>query len=219
MRDEPPAQADDPEAALLQRLRLGEPAAFAELVRSQQRLVWHVVQRVVRNAEDSRELVQETFLRVHRALPQFRGDSRLSTWVARIAWTLAVRHAGTGRIQTVAAPEGNDESSDHSPWPPELLHAADPQDVQAEVAQAQLMARLRQAIDTLPPVQRVAITLHHLHDMPIPEIADVTGEPVGTVKSHLFRGRAVLKRALLGSAGTAPPGSSQAKPPSAGTTS
>lgn len=197
MRDDD--QPDGPEAdrALLDAIARQARGSFETLVRRHQRLVWHVVQRLVRDPEDTRELAQEVFLRVHRTLHQFRGESRLSTWIARVAWTVAVRHLQTRRIELVDTHAAIDDDQDaDAPLPPAVRDAADPTDLLAQVADAQLARQLHAQIDRLPPLQRLLLTLYHLHETPIGEIAAITGLPEGTVKSHLFRSRRQLREWL-----------------------
>lgn len=177
--------------ALVQAVRAGEPGAFERLVRTHQRLVWHVVQRLVRDTEDTRELCQETFLRVHRTLHQWRGEARLATWVGRVAYHLALRHLERRRIELLDAGD-----SDEDDTPSLLAQAADPLDLEAEVASAQMQRRLHAAIEALPPLPRTLLTLYHLEELPIPEIAQITGLPAGTIKSHLFRARLKLRASL-----------------------
>ncbi len=193
-----PADPLDADRALVRAVRTGTPGAFERLVRQHQRLVWHVVQRLVRDTEDTRELCQEAFLRVHQTLHQWRGDSRLGTWVGRVAWSLALRHLEKRRIELVdSAAYGDADDA----LPSLLEQAADPLDLEAAVADAQLQRRLHGAIDALPPLPRLLLTLYHLHEMPIPEIARLTDLPAGTVKSHLFRTRLQLRAQLAALAG------------------
>jgi RNA polymerase sigma factor (sigma-70 family) len=195
MRDET-EPADD--AALLQALRAGERGAFEHLVQRHQRLVWHLVGRLVHNREDTRELAQEVFLRVFRTLHQFRGESQLSTWIGRIAWTIAVRHLEARRITVVPnEPSHDGEGDDDGPWPAALASALAEHDTEAQAAQRQLAVQLHRHIDSLPPLQRLLLTLHHLHELPVADIAAITGLPAGTVKSHLFRAREALRTRLM----------------------
>ncbi len=201
MRDDAPTADErgaDREAdrALLSAIARGERGAFETLVRRHQRLVWHVVQRLVRDPEDTRELAQEVFLRVHRTLHQFRGDSRLSTWIARVAWTMAVRHLQARRIELVDTHPASDGADDDGPLPPAVRDAADPLDLLSQLADAQQVQQLRAQIERLPPLQRLLLTLYHLHETPVGEIAAITGLPEGTVKSHLHRSRRQLREWL-----------------------
>ncbi len=181
--------------ALVQSVRAGEPGAFERLVRTHQRLVWHVVQRLVRDTEDTRELCQEAFLRVHRHLHQYRGESRLGTWIGRVAYHVAVRHLEKKRIALVDAPL-QDDAEAH--W---LEQAESPVDVEGEFAQAQINRHLHAAIEALAPLPRTLLTLYHLEELPIAEIAEITGVPAGTIKSHLFRSRLQLRAHLAQAAG------------------
>jgi RNA polymerase sigma factor (sigma-70 family) len=169
---------------MVQAVLAAEPGAFERLLRAHQRLVWLLVQRLVRDPEASRELCQEAFLRVSRQLHQFRFESKLSTWIGRIATSVALRHLEKQRIPTETFDETLHDAS-HDDGPPQQL------------AQAQRLERLRDAIDELPPLPRLCLTLFHLQELPIAEVAQLTGLPEGTVKSHLHRGRERL-RGLLG---------------------
>lgn len=200
MSDDPAQAAVDSDLAadraLADAVRAGMPGAFERLVRTHQRLVWHVVQRLVRDTEDTRELCQETFLQVHRHLHQYRGESRLATWIGRVAYHRALRHLERKRLDLVAlADEGDDDTE---AW---LAQATDPLDLEAQVADAQLQRHLQAAIEGLPPLPRLLLTLYHLEELPIAEIAQITGVAAGTIKSHLFRARLRLRATLAQAAG------------------
>lgn len=194
-------QALAADRALVDAVRGGAPGAFETLVRTHQRLVWHVVQRLVRDTEDTRELCQETFLRVHRNLHQYRGESRLATWVGRVAYHLALRHLERKRIDLVDAHDDSDDGGESL-----LAQAADTLDLEASVASAQLHRHLHAAIEALPPLPRALLTLYHLEELPIPDIAQLTGLATGTIKSHLFRARLKLRATLALAAGLSNPG-------------
>jgi RNA polymerase sigma factor (sigma-70 family) len=198
------AQALAEDRALVDAVRSGAPgapAAFERLVRTHQRLVWHVVQRLVRDTEDTRELCQETFLRVHRHLHQYRGESRLATWVGRVAYHLALRHLERKRIELVDVHEDTDDEHTSA-----LAQAADALDLETAVANAQLHRQLHAAIEALPPLPRTLLTLYHLEELPIADIAQLTGLATGTIKSHLFRARLKLRATLVHAALVNAPG-------------
>jgi RNA polymerase sigma factor (sigma-70 family) len=171
----------------------GQRGAFERLVREHQGLVWHIVYRLVRDAEDARELCQETFLRVHRQLHQFRGESALKSWIGRVAYTIALRHLQNRRGEVAARVEVTDSDGDDV----SLLEMVDSGvDIEDMHGQAEVGERVRVAIDALPPQQRMLVSLYHLEELPIAEIAAITGLATGTIKSHLFRARLLLRRAL-----------------------
>lgn len=175
---------------LVRAVLAGDSTAFAQLVERHQRLVWHLVYRVVQHPEDARELCQEVFLRVHRCLRQYRFESAFSTWVGRIAYTIAMRFVQKKRLPVETSKDDDEESIEP------LAALADGFDLEAACADAEVMAHLGAAIACLPTVQRTMVTLYHLEELGIAEIAQITDLPDGTVKSHLFRARKQLKRQL-----------------------
>jgi RNA polymerase sigma-70 factor (ECF subfamily) len=170
--------------------------AFERLVRQYQGLCWHIVQRMVRHPEDARELCQEVFLRVHQCLPQYRGDSALKSWIGQVAYSVAKRHLERKRV-ALAEPAWDDEGMS-------LLDSIDDGfDLESATSDAERAGHLNDAIETLPPLQRTVLTLYHLDEMPIAEIAGVTGLSEGTIKSHLFRSRQRLRACLEARLGVA----------------
>jgi len=164
------------------------PGAFERLVREYQGLCWHIIQRMVRNPEDARELCQDTFLRVHQCLHQYRGESALKSWIGRVAWTIALRHLQHKRIPLVDNADTGEGSL--------LDNVGDGFDLEAACADEETMRHLHEAIESLPPLQRTLLTLYYLEETSIPEIARITGLASGTIKSHLFRSRLRLRGTL-----------------------
>lgn len=178
-----------PDHELVADAMAGRPGAFERLVREHQRLVSHLIQRLVRDPEDTRELCQEAFLRVHRQLHQFRFESALRTWIGRIACSIALRHLERGRLTLVDLHGSDDEPAVADTLPDNF-------DLEAACADAQLRGHLLAAVDALPALPRLVLTLYHLDELSIPEIAQVTGLAAGTIKSHLFRSRLKLRDML-----------------------
>ena len=171
---------------LAHAVRDGVAGAFERLMREYQGLCWHIVQRMVRQPDDTRELCQETFLRAYRHIDQYRGESPLKAWLGRIAWSLALRHLERSKHSSSDVVDVLDDA--------ELR--ADDTDLEALHATREEGARLHSAMEALPPLQRTLLTLYHLDELSIPEIATITGLPDGTIKSHLFRSRQRLRRLL-----------------------
>lgn len=182
--------------ALVTAVLENAPGAFEQLVRDYQGLVWHVIQRMVRHPDDTRELCQEAFLRVHRCLHQYRHDAALKSWIGQVAYSVARRHLERKRIPLAEA-SGDDDSVSL------LDRIGDDFDLEASVADAELTRHLHAAIDTLPPLQRTLLTLYHLEEVPIADIAGITGLAEGTIKSHLFRSRKLLRDLLAPRIGVA----------------
>ena len=189
------ARAEDRE--LVTAVLARTPGAFERLVARHQKLVWHLVYRMVQHPEDARDLSQEVFLRVYQRLEQYRFESALATWIGRVAFSVATRHLQRKRLPLVEA--GADNDDDGAAWE----QVGDGFDLEGACADHELMGLLGQAIERLPAIQRTLVTLYHLEDMPVGEIASVTGLPEGTVKNYLFRARAKLRQLLEPKVGVA----------------
>jgi RNA polymerase sigma-70 factor (ECF subfamily) len=163
-----------------------QAGAFEALVRDYQKLCWHIVFRMVRDPDDARDLCQEAFLRVHRQLHQFRFECPLKSWIGRIAYSIALRHLERRRAAPVTHLDDEDESV--------LDTLADESfDLEADSSDQQFAQRLREGVDALPAVPRTVVTLFHLEELSIAEIATITGMSEGTIKSHLYRARLSLR--------------------------
>jgi RNA polymerase sigma factor (sigma-70 family) len=181
--------AIDADRMLVAAVLAGSAGAFETLVRDHQRLCWHIINRMVRHPDDTRELCQDTFLRVHRYLHQYRFESALKTWIGQVAYSVARRHLERKRIPLVE-PVGDEDSIGLVEQVPDGF------DLEAASANAEIGAALHKEIEALPPLQRTVLTLYHLDELPIAEIARITGLSAGTIKSHLFRCRARLRGRL-----------------------
>ena len=178
------------EHARVRAVLLNEANAFESLVRDYQNLCWHIVFRMVHDPDDARDLCQETFLRVHRQLHQFRFECPLKSWIGRIAYSIALRHLERQRAAPVTCLDDEAESAADT-------LADEAFDLESAAGDEQLAARLREGVDALPAVPRTLVTLYHLEELSIPEIATITAMNEGTIKSHLFRARSSLREWLL----------------------
>jgi RNA polymerase sigma-70 factor (ECF subfamily) len=178
------------EAQLLWRLWRGEAKAFEELVNLYKDMVLNLAARMTGRTEGAEDIAQEVFLRVWKALPKFRGECKLSTWIYRITINLCIAESKTaqGRSEFMAIDE------------PALL--AQPQmRVESDNEYAEevvLKERLAPLMAHMPQHYRTAISLFYLKDLTYQEISEIMGVPMGTVKSYLFRGKAWLRDRLLG---------------------
>lgn len=169
---------------LLDRLRRGDPRAFEALVIAYQHRVFGVALRMLRNRAEAEEVAQEVFLRVHRAIADFRGEAKLSTWLYAIASRLCLNRLATGERRAVR--EGEEAL--------ERLRAdADPA---AQVERAELEAALQRAIDELPGERRIVVVLRDVEGLAYEEIAEALELPLNTVRSRLHRARMDLKEKL-----------------------
>jgi RNA polymerase sigma-70 factor (ECF subfamily) len=132
---------------------------------------------------------------VHQCLHQYRHDAALKSWIGQVAYSVARRHLERKRIP-LAEPVDDEGTS-------LLERIGDDFDLEASTADAEVSRHLHAAIEGLPPLQRTLLTLYHLDEMPIGEIAGITGLAEGTIKSHLFRSRKLLRDVLAPRVGVA----------------
>jgi RNA polymerase sigma factor (sigma-70 family) len=196
VQDPPDVPDREVDRALVAAVLAGTPGAFERLVKQYQGLCFHIIQRMVRQPDDTRELCQDAFLRVHRYLHQYRGESSLQGWIGQVAYSVAKRHLERKRIPLQEAGTADEHQS-------LLENVGDAFDLEGAVADDESARCLHSAIETLPPMQRTLLTLYHLDEMPIGEIAAMTGLAEGTIKSHLFRSRQRLRQVLEARMGVA----------------
>jgi RNA polymerase sigma factor (sigma-70 family) len=172
--------------SLVSRVIAGEEGALRTLIRHHERLVAHMVGRLVKGDADRQEICQDVFLKVYEKLPEFGFQSKLSTWIATIAYRHAINHVRKQRMLFEELPDDErwtERFVDHEN-PGELLEAKDE------------TARVQQFIDLLPAQYKAILTLYHLDSMSYAEISEVMNMPEGTVKNYLFRARNLLKEKL-----------------------
>jgi len=182
---------------LIERILAHDLGAFQILVERYQRLVSHIVFRMIANKTDQEEICQEVFIKVYENLSQFKFQSQLSTWIGKIAYHSAVNYLHKNKIPIIQNEETEEpqdrpeELGSESLWgeafeqPDELLISRD------------IATIVRSEIQHLPAQYRTIITLFHNDELSYQEIGDILNLPAGTVKSNLFRARRQLKEQLL----------------------
>ncbi len=175
--------------ALVERILAGDKKAFKVLITMNQRLVSHVVFRMIKPGPDQEDICQEVFIKVYQNLDRFRFDSKLSTWIARIAYTTCLNFLDKKKL-----PLYDDLGDEDRTFEPVGKDADRPD---FRLADSELSDILKGEIDSIPPVYRTIVTLFHLDQMTYAEIAKIMKMPEGTVKSYLFRARRMLKERLL----------------------
>jgi RNA polymerase sigma-70 factor (ECF subfamily) len=184
MSDGPPESG-----ALIDEILGGNKAAFRKLVEQNQRLVSHIIFRMVADRQDREDLCQEVFVRVYRNLREFRREAKLSTWIARIAYNIGLSHMKRKNIPLV-----EEAILDHVESDGDIPRMSSPH---VDVEQKIISGLVQDEIERLPVYYKTALTLYHLDGMSYDEIVDIMKVPEGTVKSYIFRGRKMLKERLL----------------------
>ena len=166
------------EAQLVDRLRRGDPRAFEELVIAYQHRVFGVALRMLGSRAEAEEAAQEVFLRAHRAVADFRGDAKLSTWLYAIASRLCMNRLTSGERRLLREGE---ETLARIP----SGHAS-PAD---ELERSERDAALHRAIAELSDERRMVVVLRDLEGLSYEEIASALGLPVATAKVKVHRAR------------------------------
>jgi RNA polymerase sigma-70 factor, ECF subfamily len=183
------------EGRIIREAQSGEPG-FEVLVKAFEKMVYRVAFRFLNNESDACDVAQEVFLRVHRSLPQFRGESSLSTWIYAITANLsknAIRSRENREKVQVLAPE--DEDTGQLPfWQRVPDHHSVAPSHRAE--NLELNAAIQKALALLPPDFREAVILRDLEDLEYQQIAEALKIDLGTVKSRIARGRSLLRDKL-----------------------
>jgi RNA polymerase sigma-70 factor (ECF subfamily) len=171
-----------PDFEVIQRVLAGETAAFDDFVRQYQHEIYRLAYRMTRNAEDAKDLAQETFVQAYRSLGTFRGRARFSTWLYRIAVNLCLNHLKSAARQDPA--EVDDRLPDARGDALTVL-LTDEQD-----------RALAEAIEALPPQQKATLALRVQQGLGHREIAEILECSEGTAKANYFHAVRALQRRL-----------------------
>ena len=188
----------DIDKRLVERVLQGDKMAFDMLVTKYERRLFRLVVRLVSNQSEAEDVVQETFIKAYRALPQFRGDSAFYTWLYRIGINTA-RNFLDARGKQV--PLSVDMRAEDFAFHEEGEYLRDIETPESLLASKQVSQTVSMAMDELPDDLRTALSLREIEGLSYDEIASVMACPIGTVRSRIFRAResiATRLRPLLG---------------------
>ncbi|HEV8516741.1 MAG TPA: sigma-70 family RNA polymerase sigma factor [Candidatus Limnocylindrales bacterium] len=171
------------QASIIAAVTAGDRDAFGRIVEAESGAVFRTCYRILGRVDEAEDAVQETFVSAFRSLDTFRGEGSLSAWLARIATRLALRRLGQRRLVVSLDPIAHDRPEQG----PDPLGAA---------LAAERGERLRAAVAALPDPYREVVALRFFAECSLAEIADATGRPLATVKTHLRRGLLRLRQAL-----------------------
>lgn len=191
MPDQPPT-SPEPDPELLRRAQLGDEAAFGALMRSHYEKTFRLVYAIVRHEADARDICQEVWLKVWQQLPGFRGEAKFSTWLHPIATRRALDHLRKRRrwFDRFLPFSTGDDTVESAPEP------VTTDDARRQSESNERTARLRAALDALPPKHRAVLALREVQGLSYEEIAQATGIPAGTVMSRLYHARRLLAKKL-----------------------
>lgn len=184
----------EPSAELIRRAQANDPEALSQLVLTQQHYVYSIAMSVLKDPDDAADLTQESFIRLFRALPQYNGESRFTTWLYRLVVNLGRDELRRrGRQVPIASTSTDEDEQD------QLASVADDDrwaDPDLALDSQELRHSVRRALAQLEEHYRVVLTLYYFDDMKYTDIAEVLSMPLNTVKSHIRRGKERLAAIL-----------------------
>ncbi len=185
---------DHKEDLLFARRAVRDDTVFAELFDTYSRLVYNIAYRFAGSEADAADITQDAFLKLWRSLPGYRGECALSTFLCRITLSCAYDFGRGKKRRFALSLTAEDEEGDYQWDLPETDVGSLPEEAAVRTAEIEAV---REAVDALPPEQRLILTLRDFGDLSYEEIADQLGLELGTVKSRLFRARAAVKEILI----------------------
>jgi len=169
---------------LISQIINGNMNAFTFLVNRYQKLVVHIAGRLIQRHDELEDICQEVFLKVYQNLGKYRFECKLSTWIATIAYNTSINYLRKFK-------KGDEVNPDDSAALRNLKDFGT-----ADYEREDLHRYIREQIEFLPVQYRTVLTLFHLEEFSYQEIEQITGMPEGTIKSYLFRAKAILKEKL-----------------------
>lgn len=170
----------------------GNDYSFSQLVNRYQDLIYTLSVRITKNEQIAEEVAQDAFIRAYKSLKSFEHKSKFSTWLYKIAYNLSLnalkKENRSKEIFSDRELPESEKSGMLSGNYQSLLDIADSENI------SQILAK---CIDELPPEYGSVLTLFHLNQLKYEEIAEITGKPIGTVKSYIFRGRYLLRELII----------------------
>ena len=184
----------EPSRELIALAQQGDRQALTQLLLGQQHYVYSIAMSVLKNPEDAADLAQEAFIRLFRALPQYNGESRFTTWLYRLVVNMCRDELRRrGRQVPIAPPAPEEEEADQVASVADDDRWADPEQA---LASRELRDLVRRALGQLEEHYRLVLTLYYFDDMKYTDIAEILDIPLNTVKSHIRRGKERLAMIL-----------------------
>ena len=191
------ALPDEPESRLIERLLARDERAFNELVRAYERRVHTLVLRMLGNVAEAEDVAQEVFVQVFKAIGTFRGDSKLSTWIYRIAINLCKNRVKYLKVRHTAQQDELGDAEEKGALGGTARANVGAMDRPDEIVSGKQVEQIVQrAIVELEPTFRECLVLRDVEELSYEQIEEITGLPIGTVKSRIHRARAQLREAV-----------------------
>lgn len=181
------------EQVLVQRASKGDLQAFEALVKAYETKLYNVALRMVSDSEDAMDIVQEVFLKAYQALPNFRGDSKFSTWIYRICMNASLDHLRRRKKSQVYSLDAPIEFPDSEAQ----RQVEDTAESTEEIVEARFLGeKLLEILSDLEPHYRAVLILCDVQGYSYQEIAEILDMSLGTVKSRIHRARSILRKLM-----------------------
>ncbi len=195
----------DSEQERIRNILAGDLGEFQSLIEDYQRLVCHIVFRMVQNEADREEICQDVFIKVYQNLSRFQFKSKFSTWIAKIAYNTSINYLKKRKLplyedlsdSSISEKTAGQNSQDKSQRSFIEEIPGDSKAADILLSNQEVQGYLHVEINHLPVQFRTILTLYHLDELSYREISEIMELPEGTVKSCLFRGRKLLKERLM----------------------
>jgi RNA polymerase sigma-70 factor, ECF subfamily len=179
------------------RIARHDHAAFETLMRRHNGKLFRVARAILRDDAEAEDALQEAYLDAYRHMDEFRGGAQVATWLTRIVINQALMRLRRRKRDRVVVPFGDRRSPDHGPDPPETDVADEmTESPPGAVLRAELRRLLERRIDDLPVAFRTVFVMRDVDDLTVQETADSLAIPAATVRTRLFRARALLRESL-----------------------
>lgn len=182
------------ENEIIEQLRLGKESAFRKLVETYQKMVIKTCFGLVQNREDAEDIAQDVFIEIYRNIKKFRANSKLSTWLYRIAVNRSLNHIRNNKKNKWLQSFEDAVSNKNKEY--QQIESSKSDQPEYELEKKQRAAILHEAINSLPKNQKIAFTLSKYEDLSYQEIAEVMEVSLSSVESLIFRAKKGLQKKL-----------------------
>jgi RNA polymerase sigma-70 factor, ECF subfamily len=183
------------DAELVARIGRRDQAAFEALMRRHNGRLFRVARAILKDDSEAEDALQDAYLDAYRRIGDFRGESQLATWLTRIVINQALMRLRRQKRDRVVVPFGTGRGSDGQR--PEARMADEKTESPTEATmRAEVRRMLERRIDELPVAFRTVFVMREVEDLTVEETADCLSIPAATVRTRLFRARALLREAL-----------------------
>jgi RNA polymerase sigma-70 factor, ECF subfamily len=196
-------QTCNTDAELVQAAARGDHAAFEALMRTHNRQLFRVARAILKDDADAEEALQEAYITAYTRLAAFRGESKLATWLTRIVINESLGRLRKQKKHEVVVPFSPDVERERDEQ--DLLSSAGNASPEMAAMRAEMRAVLEQKIDELPLDFRTVFMMREVEEMTVEETAHCLGIPEPTVRTRLFRARALLRESIAREIDTATP--------------